>query len=114
MANLDYIATEDALIKKHTSARFSGDEDDVRSKMSFLLPLSALEPPLLISSPRHHSSIFVQTSFRENTHSDNAWPIDRGGERTEGWVDEGLAETSDGDDQAGSKILDFLQLRQTP
>ncbi|TPX11580.1 uncharacterized protein E0L32_007791 [Thyridium curvatum] len=39
---------------------------------------------------------------------DQTWLIDFGGGWTEGWVDEGLAGTVDGDEQAVQKILDFL------
>ncbi|EXK23461.1 hypothetical protein IWW34DRAFT_761026 [Fusarium oxysporum f. sp. albedinis] len=39
---------------------------------------------------------------------DNAWLIDFGGGFTEGWVDEELAETKKGDEQALAKIVELL------
>ncbi|KAL7922738.1 hypothetical protein ACQKWADRAFT_292276 [Trichoderma austrokoningii] len=40
----------------------------------------------------------------------DAWLIDFGGGWTEGWVDEELADTVEGDEQAISKIRDFLEI----
>jgi len=42
--------------------------------------------------------------------TDNAWLIDFGGGWTEGWVDESLAGTVEGDDQAVRHIVKFLDL----
>lgn len=39
---------------------------------------------------------------------ENAWLIDFGGGFTDGWVDEELAETIEGDEQAVGKIVEFL------
>ncbi|KAF9768109.1 hypothetical protein IL306_014623, partial [Fusarium sp. DS 682] len=39
---------------------------------------------------------------------DDAWLIDFGGGFTEGWVDEELAETKEGDEQALTKIIELL------
>ncbi|KAH7172981.1 hypothetical protein DER46DRAFT_499272 [Fusarium sp. MPI-SDFR-AT-0072] len=39
---------------------------------------------------------------------DNAWPIDFGGGYTRGWIDEDLAETKEGDEQALEKIVELL------
>lgn len=39
---------------------------------------------------------------------DNAWLIDFGGGFTEGWVDEELSETKEGDEQALAKIVKLL------
>ncbi|KAK2616636.1 hypothetical protein QQS21_000459 [Conoideocrella luteorostrata] len=44
--------------------------------------------------------------------TDEAWLIDFGGGTTDGWVDEDLADTSDGDDQAVERIYEFLELRE--
>jgi Ser/Thr protein kinase RdoA (MazF antagonist) len=41
---------------------------------------------------------------------DDAWLIDFGGGWTDGWVDEELADTVEGDQQAISKIGTFLEL----
>lgn len=43
-------------------------------------------------------------------HTDEAWLIDFGGGNTEGWVDENLAGTSAGDNQAVEKIHEFLHI----
>lgn len=40
--------------------------------------------------------------------TDDAWVIDFGGSYTEGWVDEELMETLEGDEQAVGRILEFL------
>jgi tRNA A-37 threonylcarbamoyl transferase component Bud32 len=40
---------------------------------------------------------------------DDAWLIDFGGGWTEGWVDEAVAETVDGDWQAVDNIIKFLE-----
>ncbi|TVY51672.1 hypothetical protein LCER1_G008745 [Lachnellula cervina] len=40
--------------------------------------------------------------------TDNAWLIDFGGGWTDGWVDEELRETRQGDEQAVGRILEFL------
>lgn len=40
--------------------------------------------------------------------TDDAWVIDFGGSYTEGWVDEELMETFDGDEQAVGRIFKFL------
>jgi hypothetical protein len=42
--------------------------------------------------------------------TDNAWVIDFGGSYTEGWVDQKLMETLEGDEQEVGKILDFLNI----
>lgn len=42
--------------------------------------------------------------------TDEAWLIDFGGGWTEGWVDEKMAETVDGDNQAVQRIIAFLQV----
>ncbi|KAE9373738.1 hypothetical protein N431DRAFT_438912 [Stipitochalara longipes BDJ] len=42
--------------------------------------------------------------------TDDAWVIDFGGSYTEGWVDEELMETLEGDEQAVGKIRDFLNI----
>jgi serine/threonine protein kinase len=41
--------------------------------------------------------------------TDDAWVIDFGGSYTEGWVDEELMETLEGDEQAVGRILKFLE-----
>jgi hypothetical protein len=41
---------------------------------------------------------------------DDAWVIDFGGSYTEGWVDEELKETPEGDEQAVARILKFLDI----
>ncbi|TVY20794.1 hypothetical protein LARI1_G001796 [Lachnellula arida] len=40
--------------------------------------------------------------------TDDAWLIDFGGSWTDGWVDEDLRETREGDEQAVGRIFDFL------
>ncbi|KAJ9413331.1 hypothetical protein QL093DRAFT_2073034 [Fusarium oxysporum] len=45
---------------------------------------------------------------------DNAWLIDFGGGFTEGWVDEELAETKKGDEQALAKIVELLSEEALP
>lgn len=45
-------------------------------------------------------------------HTDEAWLIDFGGGTTEGWVDENLAGTIAGDNQAVEKIHEFLQISE--
>lgn len=42
--------------------------------------------------------------------TDDAWVIDFGGSFTNGWVDEELIETPEGDEQAVGKILEFLKI----
>jgi hypothetical protein len=42
--------------------------------------------------------------------TDDAWVIDFGGSYTEGWVDEELMETLEGDEQAVGRILKFLDI----
>jgi hypothetical protein len=42
--------------------------------------------------------------------TDDAWVIDFGGSYTNGWVDEELMETPEGDEQAVGKILEFLKI----
>ncbi|KAK0099616.1 hypothetical protein ONS96_008116 [Cadophora gregata f. sp. sojae] len=42
--------------------------------------------------------------------TDDAWVIDFGGSYTGGWVDAGLMETMEGDEQAVSRILKFLDI----
>lgn len=42
--------------------------------------------------------------------SDEPWLIDFGGGTTRGWVDEHLAGTVDGDNQAVSRIFEFLKV----
>ena len=39
---------------------------------------------------------------------DKAWLIDFGGGFTDGWVDEELVETTEGDEQALAKIVELL------
>lgn len=39
---------------------------------------------------------------------ENAWLIDFGGGWTDGWVDEELADSVEGDNQAVSRIMNFL------
>lgn len=39
---------------------------------------------------------------------DNAWLIDFGGGYTRGWIDEDLAETKEGDEQALNRIMELL------
>ena len=41
---------------------------------------------------------------------DDAWLIDFGGGFTKGWVDEDLADTIEGDEQAVRSIMDFLNI----
>jgi serine/threonine protein kinase len=41
--------------------------------------------------------------------TDEAWLIDFGGSYTDGWVDEKLMETVEGDEQAVGKIMEFLE-----
>ena len=43
--------------------------------------------------------------------ADDAWLIDFGGGWTEGWVDEALADTVDGDEQAVERIMQFIEVR---
>ncbi|KJZ69902.1 hypothetical protein HIM_10713 [Hirsutella minnesotensis 3608] len=43
---------------------------------------------------------------------DDAWLIDFGGGRTDGWVDAEMADTVEGDEQAISKIGEFLEVHQ--
>jgi serine/threonine protein kinase len=42
--------------------------------------------------------------------TDDAWVIDFGGSYTNGWVDQELTETLEGDEQAVGKILEFLKI----
>ena len=42
--------------------------------------------------------------------TDDAWVIDFGGGYTDGWVDEELMETLEGDEQAVGRILEFLDI----
>ncbi|RDL33118.1 uncharacterized protein BP5553_08557 [Venustampulla echinocandica] len=42
--------------------------------------------------------------------TDDAWVINFGGSYTEGWVDEELMETLEGDEQAVDRILEFLNI----
>jgi serine/threonine protein kinase len=42
--------------------------------------------------------------------TDDAWVIDFGDSYTNGWVDQELTETLEGDEQAVGKILEFLKI----
>ncbi len=42
--------------------------------------------------------------------ADDAWVIDFGGRYTNGWVDQELMETLEGDKQAVGKIIEFLKI----
>jgi hypothetical protein len=41
---------------------------------------------------------------------DNAWLIDLAGGWTDGWVDDEVADTAEGDEQAGRNIFKFLDV----
>jgi tRNA A-37 threonylcarbamoyl transferase component Bud32 len=43
---------------------------------------------------------------------DDAWLIDFAGGFTQGWVDEELADTVEGDEQAVRKIIEFLSVKE--
>ncbi|KAF2275271.1 uncharacterized protein EI97DRAFT_434488 [Westerdykella ornata] len=61
----------------------------------------------------HESGIVWGDAKADNVlidHDDNAWVIDFGGARTEGWVEEDLTETVQGDLQGLGRIIEFLEI----